>query len=96
MKPAFICAVPTLLNALLSHSMTKTGRNWKSIKPFSGAAALMSDTQKRFEELTGGVIVEGYSLLKRRWPCWQIQSGIKKPGSVGIAASRRRGDHRRR
>ena len=36
-KPAFICAVPTLLNALLSHSMTKTGRNWKSIKHASPA-----------------------------------------------------------
>ena len=31
---------------------------------FSGAAALMADTQKQFEQLTGGVIVEGYSLTE--------------------------------
>ena len=86
-KPAFICAVPTLLNALLSHSMTKTGKvNWKSIKLcFSGAAALMSDTQKRFEELTGGVIVEGYSLTEAQMAVLANPvAGIKKPGSVGM------------
>ena len=86
-KPAFICAVPTLLNALLSHSLTKTGKvNWKSIKLcFSGAAALMSDTQKRFEELTGGVIVEGYSLTEAQMAVLANPvAGIKKPGSVGM------------
>jgi long-chain acyl-CoA synthetase len=86
-KPAFICAVPTLLNALLSHSMTKTGKvNWKSIKLcFSGAAALMSDTQKRFEDLTGGVIVEGYSLTEAQMAVLANPvAGIKKPGSVGM------------
>ena len=86
-KPAFICAVPTLLNALLSHSMTKTGKvNWKSIKLcFSGAAALMSDTQKRFEELTGGIIVEGYSLTEAQMAVLANPvAGIKKPGSVGM------------
>ena len=86
-KPAFICAVPTLLNALLSHSMTRTGKvNWQSIKLcFSGAAALMSDTQKRFEELTGGVIVEGYSLTEAQMAVLANPvAGIKKPGSVGM------------
>lgn len=86
-KPAFICAVPTLLNSLLSHSMTKTGKvNWKSIKLcFSGAAALMSDTQQRFEELTGGVIVEGYSLTEAQMAAIANPvSGVKKPGSVGM------------
>lgn len=86
-KPAFICAVPTLLNALLSHSMTKTGKvSWKSVKLcFSGAAALMSDTLQRFEELTGGVIVEGYSLTEAQMAVLANPvAGIKKPGSVGM------------
>jgi long-chain acyl-CoA synthetase len=67
--------------------MTKTGKvNWKSIKLcFSGAAALMSDTQKRFEELTGGVIVEGYSLTEAQMAVLANPvAGIKKPGSVGM------------
>lgn len=86
-SPAFICAVPTLLNALLSHSMTKSGKvNWRSIKLcFSGAAALMSDTKKRFEELTGGVIVEGYSLTEAQMAAVANPVvGVKKPGSVGM------------
>jgi len=89
-KPAFICAVPTLLNALLSHSMTKTGKvNWKSIKLcFSGAAALMADTRERFEELTGGVIVEGYSLTEAQMAAIANPVvGVKKAGSVGMPLS---------
>ena len=86
-RPAFICAVPTLLNSLLSHSMTKSGKvHWQSIKLcFSGAAALMSDTKKRFEELTGGVIVEGYSLTEAQMAAIANPvRGVKKSGSVGM------------
>jgi len=86
-RPAFICAVPTLLNSLLVHSMTKSGKvSWKSVKLcFSGAAALMSDTQQRFEELTGGVIVEGYSLTEAQMAVLANPvAGVKKSGSVGM------------
>ena len=86
-KPAFICAVPTLLIGLLAHSMTKTGKvNFSSIKLcFSGAAALMAETKKRFEELTGGVIVEGYSLTEAQMAVVANPVvGTKKTGSVGM------------
>lgn len=86
-KPAFICAVPTLLIGLLSHSMTKTGKvDFSSIKLcFSGAAALMAETKKRFEELTGGVIVEGYSLTEAQMAVVANPVlGKKKTGSVGL------------
>ena len=86
-KPAFICAVPTLLNALLSHSMTRSGKvEWSNVKLcFSGAAALMSETQRRFEELTGGVIVEGYSLTEAQMAVIANPvKGAKKQGSVGV------------
>lgn len=86
-RPAFICAVPTLLNGLLSHSMTRSGKvDWGSIKLcFSGAAALMADTKLRFEELTGGVIVEGYSLTEAQMAVVANPVlGTKKIGSVGM------------
>src|SRR5688500_12957584 len=86
-KPAFICAVPTLLNGLLSHSMTRSGKvNFGSIKLcFSGAAALMAETKKRFEDLTGGVIVEGYSLTEAQMAVVANPvTGPKKTGSVGM------------
>jgi long-chain acyl-CoA synthetase len=67
--------------------MTKSGKvNWRSIKLcFSGAAALMSDTKKRFEDLTGGVIVEGYSLTEAQMAAIANPvQGVKKMGSVGM------------
>lgn len=86
-KPAFICAVPTLLIGLMNHPLTRDGKiDWTSIKLcFSGAAALMAETQKRFEELTGGVIVEGYSLTEAQMAVVANPvRGEKKIGSVGM------------
>lgn len=85
--PAFICAVPTLLIGLMSHPLTRDGKvNWTSIKLcFSGAAALMADTQRNFEKLTGGVIVEGYSLTEAQMAVVANPvRGEKKLGSVGL------------
>ena len=86
-KPAFICAVPTLLNAILNHKLARTGKvDFHSIKLcFCGSAALMAETQRRFEELTGGVIVEGYSLTEAQMAVLANPvRGEKKVGSVGM------------
>ena len=86
-KPAFICVVPTLLVGLMNHPLTREGKiDWTCIKLcFSGAAALMAETQKRFEELTGGVIVEGYSLTEAQMAVVANPvRGEKKIGSVGM------------
>jgi long-chain acyl-CoA synthetase len=86
-KPSFICAVPTLLIGLMSHPLTRAGKvDWSNIKLcFSGAAALMAETKKRFEELTGGVIVEGYSLTEAQMAVVANPvRGEKKIGSVGL------------
>ena len=86
-KPAFICTVPTLLTGIMNHSMAREGKvDFSSIKLcFSGAAALMAETKKRFEELTGGVIVEGYSLTEAQMAVIANPvRGEKKIGSVGM------------
>jgi long-chain acyl-CoA synthetase len=86
-KPAFICAVPTLLNAIMNHPMTREGQvDFSSIKLcFCGAAALMAETKKRFEELTGGVVMEGYSLTEAQMAVIANPvRGEKKLGSVGM------------
>jgi long-chain acyl-CoA synthetase len=86
-KPAFICAVPTLLNAIMNHPMAREGKvDFSSIKLcFCGAAALMAETQKRFEELTGGVVMEGYSLTEAQMAVIANPvRGEKKLGSVGM------------
>ena len=98
-KPAFFSGVPTLYIALLNHPDVQRGKvDFKSIRIcFSGAAALMADTKRRFEALTGGRIVEGY--LADRGD----DGAVREPGAgseqdrIGRhAAPRRAGSHLRR
>ena len=86
-RPAFIATVPTLLNGIMNHALARAGKvDFSSIKLcFSGAAPLMAETKKRFEELTGGVIVEGYSLTEAQMAVVANPVlGMKKIGSVGM------------
>jgi long-chain acyl-CoA synthetase len=86
-KPAFICAVPTLLNGVMTHPLARAGKiDFKSIKLcFCGAAALMAETTKRWQQLTGGVILEGYSLTEAQMAVVANPAkGPKKVGSVGM------------
>jgi long-chain acyl-CoA synthetase len=86
-KPAFFCAVPTLYVALLNHADSHPGTiDFTSIRfCFCGASALLADTKQRFEALTGGVIVEGYSLTEAMMAlCANPVQGVNKIGSVGM------------
>jgi long-chain acyl-CoA synthetase len=86
-KPAFFTGVPTLYVALLNHPDVQRKKvDFKSIRIcFSGAAALMADTKQRFEALTGGRIVEGYSLTEGLMAlCVNPVNGPNKTGSVGM------------
>jgi long-chain acyl-CoA synthetase len=86
-KPAFFNGVPTLYNALLNHPDVQHGKvDFKSIRIcFSGAAPLMAETKQRFESLTGGRIVEGYSLTEAMMAlCVNPVTGVNKTGSVGM------------
>ena len=86
-KPAFFVGVPTLYIALLNHPDVQSGKvDFKSIKIcFSGAAALLADTKLRFESLTGGRLVEGYSLTEAMMAlCVNPVNGPNKVGSVGM------------
>jgi len=86
-KPVFFNGVPSLYIALLNHPSVQRGRvDFKSIRIcFSGASALMADTKRRFEALTGGRIVEGYSLTEAMMSlCVNPVNGPNKLGSVGM------------
>lgn len=86
-RPAFFVSVPALFGALLRHPDVQAGRvDFRSVKAcFSGAAALLADTKRRFEEMTGGRIVEGYSLTEAMMACTvNPASGVSKLGSVGM------------
>ena len=86
-KPAFFNGVPTLYTAILHHRDVQTGKvDLSSIKLcFSGAAALMGETKKQFEALTGSRLIEGYSLTEGMMACCvNPVQGTNKAGSIGV------------
>ncbi len=86
-RPAFFTGVPTLFTALLNHPDVRDGRaDFSSIRLcFSGASALMAETRRQFEDLTGGRIIEGYSLTEGMMACVvNPVRGTVKTGSVGM------------
>lgn len=86
-RPTLFSSVPALFIALLNHPKVKERKaDFTSIRAcFSGAAPLLAETKKRFEELTGGRIVEGYSLTEAMMACIvNPLNGINKVGSVGV------------
>jgi long-chain acyl-CoA synthetase len=86
-RPAFFAGVPTLYNALLAHPRVMLGEvDFRSIKLcFCGAAALLAETRRRFEALTGGHIVEAYSLTEALVALvGNPATGVTREGSVGV------------
>jgi long-chain acyl-CoA synthetase len=82
-KPAFFNGVPTLYAAILNHADVRSGKvDLSSIKIcFSGAAPLMAETKKQFEQLTGARIVEGYSLTEGMMAC--CVNPVKRENKIG-------------
>ncbi|HSP35112.1 MAG TPA: AMP-binding protein, partial [Thermoanaerobaculia bacterium] len=86
-RPSVFCGVPTLFSAILAHPDVVAGKvDFRSVKgAFSGAAALLAETKKRFEDITGGRIIEAYSLTEATLAaCINPYRGVNKIGSVGM------------
>jgi long-chain acyl-CoA synthetase len=86
-KPAFFNGVPTLYTAILNHPLVRAGKiDLSAIKLcFCGAAALMAETKKQFESVTGARILEGYSLTEGMMACCiNPVQGTNKIGSIGM------------
>lgn len=86
-KATLFPAVPAMFINLLSHPKVKAGKvDFHSMKGcFSGAAPLLAETKKRFEDLTGGRIVEGYALTETTMAATVTPyMGKWKQGSVGM------------
>ncbi|HUK28869.1 MAG TPA: AMP-binding protein, partial [Candidatus Acidoferrales bacterium] len=89
-KPTIFCGVPAMYKILLNHpGIAKHGL--RSIRVcVSGASPLPIQVQKRFEELSGGRLVEGYGLTEAS-PVTHVNP-IDNPeknrsGSIGIPIS---------
>ncbi|HXW37369.1 MAG TPA: long-chain fatty acid--CoA ligase [Nitrososphaerales archaeon] len=80
------CGVPTMYIAIISSP--KVGKfDMKTVRScISGGAALPVQVRKKFIELTGGSLVEGYGLTEASpvTHCNPVHDGVVKDGSVGI------------
>ena len=86
-KPTFMPGVPTFYIGIMNHPLVTSGRvTLESMKLcIVGAAPLMAETKKRFESMTGGRLLEGYTMTE----CMQAATlnavvGVNKEGSVGM------------
>ncbi|WP_372662612.1 long-chain fatty acid--CoA ligase [Cohnella sp.] len=84
-KPTVFPGAPTMYIAMINHALT-TDVDLGSIRVcVSGAAPLPSDVQVKFEQQSGGRLIEGYGLTEASPvvicnPIW----GFRKPGAIGI------------
>jgi long-chain acyl-CoA synthetase len=84
-QPTRFPGVPTMYIAIINHPKVK-GYNISSIKVCSsGSAPMPVEALKKFEELTGGKISEGYGLTEAS-PVTHANpfSGQRKIGSIGL------------
>jgi len=79
--------VPTMYNAINNNPEVLAGKyNLSTIKAcISGSAPLMRETKLKFEELTGGKLVEGYGLSEAPTASHANPLfGYNPPGSIGV------------
>ncbi len=84
-KPTLFPGAPTIYVAIINHPDVQK-YDLKSIKAcISGSAPLPVEVQKRFEELTGGRLVEGYGLSEASpvTHCNPVY-GLRKVGCIGL------------
>lgn len=86
-RPAVLPGVPTLFTAMLKHEEVVSGNvDFSSVKIcISGAAPLLAELKKRFDEITGGSMIEGYALTESMMAGVFVPvKGTYKEGSVGL------------
>lgn len=84
-KPTAMPGVPTMYNALNNHPEINN-YNLKSLQMcISGGGPLPVEVKKKFEELTGCVVIEGYGLTETS-PVATANpiKGVNKAGSIGM------------
>jgi long-chain acyl-CoA synthetase len=84
-KPTVFPGAPTMYIALLNHPLAEEGDLGSVRVCVSGAAPLPREVQQRFEQQSGGRLIEGYGLTETSPvshcnPIW----GFRKLGTIGI------------
>jgi len=89
-NPSIFCGVPAMYVALINRPDIREHRLNSIRVCVSGASPLPIQVQKRFEELTGGRLVEGYGLTEAS-PVTHVnpidEPGKNRSGSIGVPIS---------
>jgi len=82
-RPTFFMGVPALYNAINFHPDVVAGKyDLSSVRAcISGSAPLAPETKRRFEELTGGTVMEGFGMSEA--PTATHCNPLKGPNKVG-------------
>ncbi len=86
-KPAYFPGVPAMYVGINNNADVAAGKyDLRSIRAcISGSAPLMVETKRKFEELTGGTLVEGYGLTESHVATHANPlKGKNPPGSIGL------------
>ena len=85
-RPSILPGVPTLYVALLANPAVRAGRAGLDRLEvcLTGSAPLEVEAKRRFEELTGSRVCEGYSLTEAMMAATANPLGRDRPGSVGV------------
>jgi long-chain acyl-CoA synthetase len=89
-RPTLFMGVPALFNAINNHEGVVAGKfDLSSIYAcISGSAPLPPATKRRFEELSGGVILEGFGMSEAPTATHANPvKGVNKTGSIGMPFS---------
>ena len=84
-RPTYLPAVPTIYISLLNHPKARES-GLDRIRSFnSGSAPLPVEVLEQFEQMTGGMLSEGYGLSEAS-PVTHTSPtlSVRKPGSIGI------------
>jgi long-chain acyl-CoA synthetase len=86
LRPALLPCVPTFFTMLLKHPYVTAGKaDFSYTLGISGAAPISPETVKKFKELTGSRIIEGYGLTESMMAAIiNPVKGVNKPGSIGM------------
>ncbi|NLI80286.1 MAG: long-chain fatty acid--CoA ligase [Deltaproteobacteria bacterium] len=84
-KPTLFPGVPTIFVAIVNHPKVQSYDLSSIMYCITGSSPMPVDVLRRFEKLTGAVIVEGYGLTESS-PVTHANplGGVRKVGSIGI------------
>ncbi|MHB1651475.1 MAG: long-chain-fatty-acid--CoA ligase [Desulfitobacteriaceae bacterium] len=84
-QPTIFAGVPTMYIGLINHPRLARYALTSLRGCFVGAAPLAPDVKRRFEELTGSRLMEGYGLTEAVTAlCANPYRGVNKTGSIGL------------